>query len=179
MIVPGAQPPSGRPRAQAPPPSATKHLPRYEEPTAPPTYPPTGPTGGYAAPSQPYSPPSPPYQPPNAPYSPPSPPYSPPPAPPRYPVTSQPRYSPPPPPARAPQRPLVAPPSPPRMPPQARIRRRPGFVVRAIRALVITALLIVVPVGAGIFAFATARDQPPGEVVQDIVSWIQGQTGSE
>jgi hypothetical protein len=61
---------------------------------------------------------------------------------------------------------------------QARVRRRPGFVVRTIRALVITALLIIVPVGAGIFAFSVARDQPPRQVVENLVDWIQGAVGS-
>ena len=168
VIVPGAQPPSGRPRAQVPPPSATRPLPQYEEPSAPPFVPASGgftpasggftpasggftpASGGYAAPSQPYSPP----------------------APPRYPVASQPRYSPPP----APQVPLVAPRSPQPVEREARARRRPGFIVRTIRALVITALLIIVPVGAGIFAFAAARDQSPAEVLQGIVDWIQAHT---
>ncbi|BCB87440.1 hypothetical protein Psuf_047530 [Phytohabitans suffuscus] len=154
-IVPGAQPPSGRPRTQAPPPSATKPLPRYEEPTAPPAYPPSG---GHPRPSQPY------------------PPYSPPP---RQPVGGPPRYSPPPAPPRAPQVPPVAPRSPQPVAREARVRRRPGFVVRAIRALVIIALLVVVPVGAGVFAFAAARDQAPADVVQDIVDWLQGHAGLE
>ncbi|MGN9914010.1 Hsp70 family protein [Phytohabitans sp. LJ34] len=171
VIVPGAQPPSGRPRAQAPPPSATKPLPQYEEPSAPPFVPASGgftpASGGYAAPSpssHPHSPPAPPVQP----YSPR--PYQP--APPRYPAAGQPRYSPPP----APQVPLVAPRSPQPVPREARARRRPGFIVRTFRALVITALLIIVPVGAGIFAFAAARNQSPADVVQSIVDWIQAHT---
>ncbi|WP_460847552.1 hypothetical protein, partial [Phytohabitans suffuscus] len=82
-------------------------------------------------------------------------------------------------PPRAPQVPPVAPRSPQPVAREARVRRRPGFVVRAIRALVIIALLVVVPVGAGVFAFAAARDQAPADVVQDIVDWLQGHAGLE
>jgi hypothetical protein len=188
VIVPGAQPPSGRPRAQVPPPSATKPLPRYEEPTAPPAAPTYPPSGGYAPPSQPHSPASQPHSPPSQAYSPPSQPHSPPNqayspsnqpySPPRYQAAPQRRYTPPPTPPRAPQVPLAAPRSPQPAMQQARVRRRPGFVVRTIRALVITALLIIVPVGAGIFAFSVARDQPPRQVVENLVDWIQGAVGS-
>ncbi|GAA4467187.1 Hsp70 family protein [Phytohabitans houttuyneae] len=155
VIVPGAQPPSGRPRAQVPPPAATKPLPRYEEPTAPPTSPAYPPAGGYAPASQPYSPPAAPQ--------------------PRYTPPAQPRYTPP----RVPRAPLAAPRSPQPVVRQAAVRRRPGFIVRAIRALVITTLLIVVPIGAGIFAYAAARNQAPSDVLQNLVDWIQGFAGLE
>ncbi|MDQ7909812.1 Hsp70 family protein [Phytohabitans sp. ZYX-F-186] len=209
VIVPGAQPPSGRPRAQVPPPSATKPMPRFEEPTAPPTAPggaypppapPTSPAGGYAPPASPpaspaggypapggyppastaggYAAPGQAHPPPNAPHSP----YPPPSELPRYPAAGQPRYSPPPTAPRTqpapPQVPLAAPRGPQPAAWEARVRRRPGFVVRAIRALVITALLVVVPVAAGVFAFAAARDQAPAEVVGNIVDWIQDQAGA-
>jgi len=173
VIVPGAQPPSGRPRAQAPPPSATRPLPRHEEPPGPPFVPASG--GGYVPASGSYVPPSPTYPPANAPYSPPGQPYSPAPG---YPAAAQRRYSPPPTPPRAQQVPLAAPRGPQPMVREAGVRRRPGFIVRTIRALVITALLIIVPVGAGIFAFGAASDKSPAEVVESIVDWIQAQTGT-
>jgi hypothetical protein len=135
-------------------------------------------SGGFTPASGAYPQISPTYPPANAPYSPPSPPYSPP-APPRYPAAAQRRYSPPPAPPRAPQVPLVAPRSPQPVAREVRVRRRPGFVVRTIRALVILALLVVVPVGAGIFAFAAARDQTPAEVVRNIVNWIQDRAGTD
>jgi molecular chaperone DnaK len=164
VIVPGAQPPSGRPRAQAPPPSATRPLPRHDEPAAPPFVPASG--GGYVPASGSYQQLSPTYPPANAPYSPP---------PPRHPAAAQPRYSPP----RASQVPLVAPRSPQPAVREVAGRRRPGFVVRAIRALVITALLVIVPVGAGIFAYGVASDQSPVEVVRDIVDRVQGRRGTQ
>jgi len=158
VIVPGAQPPSGRPRVQVPPPASTKPMPRFEEPTAPPaapTYPPA--QGGYAPP-------------------PPGPSYPPQQPPPRYPA-ARPRYTEPAPPPPTPRPALRADyPLPSMEPPR---RRRPGFIVRAIRVLVIIALLVVVPVGAGVFAFAAARDEPPAEVVNDIVDWFQGQPTGE
>jgi hypothetical protein len=165
VIVPGAQPPSGRPRAQGPPPSATKPLPRREEPAVPPFVPASG--GGYVPASGSYPQVSPTYPPASAPYSPP---------PPQYPAAAQPRrYSPP----HASEVRLVAPRSP---QPAARDvpgRRRPGFVVRAVRALVIVALLVVVPVGAGIFAYGVATEQTPAQVVQEIVDWIQARARAQ
>ncbi|MFC0530058.1 Hsp70 family protein [Phytohabitans kaempferiae] len=197
VIVPGAQPPAGRARTPAAPPSATKPLPRYEEPTSPPaagaTYPP--PAATYPPPSAPSSP-SPPFSPAARPHSPAGPPHMPAtpphasaaqphsPAAPRYPAASAPRY-PQAPPSRPPQvAPHVpqAPPAAPRTQPEparGKTRRRPGFIVRAIRALVITTLLVVVPVAAGIFAFAAARDEDPSQVVRSIVDWIQSRVESE
>jgi molecular chaperone DnaK len=115
VVVPGAQPP-GRPRQQpAPPPvAATRPMPRFDEPTAPPRYAPASAAPRIAAPA----------------------------------------------PTPAPRLAAYAPP------------RRPGILFRLFRALIITSLLIVVPVAAGVIAFSLARDTSPASVIQDVLDWI-------
>jgi molecular chaperone DnaK len=79
------------------------------------------------------------------------------PAPPRYaPASAAPRVA-----APAPQVAAYGPP------------RGPGLLFRLFRALIITSLLIVVPVAAGVIAFSLARDTSPATVIQDVLDWIK------
>ncbi|GAA4675888.1 hypothetical protein GCM10023263_08580 [Phytohabitans rumicis] len=135
VIVPGAQPP-GRSRSQAaPPPAATRPLPRFEQPAG----------------TRPLS----------------TPPPAPPPPPPA--LVARP-ISPPPRPVSPPPR-MVSPAPRPSVQTYAS-ERRPGRLARTFRTLFILALLIIVPVVAGVIAFASARSQSPVEVIKTWVDWL-------
>ncbi|GLI02970.1 hypothetical protein Pa4123_82480 [Phytohabitans aurantiacus] len=149
VVVPGAQPP-GRPRQQPPPPVApTRPMPRFDEPTTPRYEPAAAPR--YEPAAQPRHEPA--AQPRHEPAAQPR--YEP--APPRYaPASAAPRVA-----APAPQVAAYGPP------------RGPGLLFRLFRALIITSLLIVVPVAAGVIAFSLARDTSPATVIQDVLDWIK------
>ncbi|MEH1126574.1 Hsp70 family protein [Micromonospora sp. CPCC 206061] len=98
------------------------------------------------------------------------------PPPPVAPTRPMPRFDEPTPPRYAPASvaPRVAAPAPTDAPRLAAYAppRRPGLLLRLFRALIITSLLIVVPVAAGVIAFSLARDTSPANVIQGVLDWI-------